>query len=75
MNAMDSYWWYVNIGSGLTLVPSGDKPLPEPIFTQFYVAIWRHLATLSKYGYYVYLKYHCRLTSSKPAACDIPAPL
>ena len=27
---------------------SGIKPLPEPMLTQFIVAIWRHQATLSK---------------------------
>ena len=26
----------------LTLVPSGTKPLPEPMLTQISVAIWRH---------------------------------
>ena len=31
-----------NIGSGNGLVPSGNKPLPEPMLTQIYVAIWRH---------------------------------
>ena len=35
--------WKVNIGSGNGLVPSGNKPLPEPILTQIFVAIWRHL--------------------------------
>ena len=30
-----------NIGSGNSLVPSGTKPLPEPMLTQIYV-IWRH---------------------------------
>ena len=30
------------IGSGNGLVPSGDKPLPEPMLTQIYVAKWRH---------------------------------
>ena len=30
------------------LVPSGNKPLPEPIFTKFYVAMWRHQVTMSK---------------------------
>ena len=29
----------VNIGSGNGLVPSGNKPLPEPMLTQIYVAI------------------------------------
>ena len=31
-----------NIGSGNGLVPSGIKPLPEPMLTQIYVAKWRH---------------------------------
>ena len=32
----------VNIGSGNGLVPSGNKPLPEPMLTQIAVAIWCH---------------------------------
>ena len=36
------HWWSVNIGSGNGLVPSGNKPLPEPMLTQISVAIWRH---------------------------------
>ena len=32
----------VYIGSGNGLVPSGNKPLPEPMLTQIYVAIWCH---------------------------------
>ena len=32
----------VNIGSGNGLVPSGNKPLPEPMLTQISVAKWRH---------------------------------
>ena len=35
-----NHWWQVNIGSGNGLVPSGNKPLPEPMLTQTYVAIW-----------------------------------
>ena len=31
-----------NVGSGNGLVPSGNKPLHEPMLTQIYVAIWRH---------------------------------
>ena len=42
-----SDWRYVNIGSGNGLVPSGNKPLPEPMLTQIYVVIWRHQATKS----------------------------
>ena len=35
MNATGPYWWLVNIVSGNGLVPSGNKPLPEPMLTQF----------------------------------------
>ena len=35
------HWWSVNTGSGNGLVPSGNKPLPEPMLTQ----ISRHLAS------------------------------
>ena len=37
----------VNIGSGNDLVPSGNKPLPEPMLTQIHVAKWHHKATMS----------------------------
>ena len=32
----------VNIGSGDGLGVLGDKPLPEPMMTDIYDAIWRH---------------------------------
>ena len=32
----------VNIGSGNGLVPSGNKPLPEPMLTQVFVAKLGH---------------------------------
>ena len=51
MNATRPYQWQVNIGSGNGLVPSGNKPLPEPMFSQIYVQIyvakWRHYASVS----------------------------
>ena len=31
VNATRSHWWVVSIGSGNGLVPSGNKPLPEPM--------------------------------------------
>ena len=31
----------MNISSGNGLVPLGNKSLPEPMFTQVYVATWR----------------------------------
>ena len=42
MNVSGLYWWSVNIGSGNGLVPSDNKPLPEPMLTRISVAIWRH---------------------------------
>ena len=30
-----------NIGSGNGLVSSGNKPIPEPMVIQIYVAVWR----------------------------------
>ena len=40
MNVSGPYWWKVNIGSGNGLVPSGNKPLPEPVFTKISNAMW-----------------------------------
>ena len=31
-----------NIGSGNGLVPSGNKPLPEPMLAQICVTLWHH---------------------------------
>ena len=42
LNVTGPYLWKVNIGSGNGLVPSGSKPLPELMLTQFYDAIWGH---------------------------------
>ena len=41
LNATDHLWWWVSIGSGCGLVPSANKPLPEPMLTQIHVAIWQ----------------------------------
>ena len=38
MNGHRPYWWQVNTGSSNGWVPSGNKPLSEPMLTQFYVA-------------------------------------
>ena len=40
VNATRPHWWLVKIGSGNDYVPSGNKPLPEPMLTQIYFAIW-----------------------------------
>ena len=37
----------VNIGSGNGLMPSGSKPLPEPVLTKIYVAIWPQWVNLN----------------------------
>ena len=57
MNVTGLHWWSVSIGSGNGLVPSGNKPLPEPMLTQ----ICRHMASLglneliSKYDLYKHI--------------------
>ena len=52
VNDTTTHWSLVNIGSGNGLVPSGNKPLPEPVLTQISATIWRHRAPkgLSNYG-------------------------
>ena len=40
---------WVNIGSCNGLLLSGNKPLPDPMLTQIYGAIWRHRTTMD-YG-------------------------
>ena len=42
MNVTRLQWWSVNIGSGNGLVPSGNKPLHEPMLTEISVIIWCH---------------------------------
>ena len=39
MNAKGPYWWKVNIGSGNGMMPSDNKPFPEPMKTQILVTI------------------------------------
>ena len=47
VNSTKPHWWLVNTGSGKGLVPSGTKPLPEPVLTQLHVSIWHRQATMS----------------------------
>ena len=42
-----SEWWLVNIGSGNGLVPSGNKPLPEPMLTKYNDAIWHQKVAMN----------------------------
>ena len=43
MNATTPHWSLINIGSGNSLVLSGNKPLPEPMLTHI---SWRHMTSL-----------------------------
>ena len=47
VNGSTSWQMSVRIGLGYGLVLSGNKPLPEPMLTEIYVAIRCHLATMS----------------------------
>ena len=49
LNGTGPYWPQVNIGSGNGLLPSGNKPLPEPMLTKYYVAICRHMSPMSPF--------------------------
>ena len=40
MNATEPHWWLVSIGSGNGSVPDGTKPLPEPVLTEDFDAVW-----------------------------------
>ena len=46
LNVTGLHWWSAIIGSGNGLVPSGNKPLPEPMLTQ----ICRNMASLGRNG-------------------------
>ena len=45
-NGRERHWWKVKVVSGYGLLASGNKPLPEPMFTRICVAIWRHGTTM-----------------------------
>ena len=42
INSMPQNTRDVNTGLGNGLLPKGNNPLPEPMLTQIYVAIWSH---------------------------------
>ena len=37
-----TYQWWVNIGSGNGMVPSGTKLGPETMLTQIFITVWHH---------------------------------
>ena len=47
MNGTELHKSEVNIGSGNGLVPTGNKPLPDPMLTKILDAIRPHKATMS----------------------------
>ena len=47
MNVMGPHWRWVSIGLGNGLVPSGMKPLPEPMLTKYLGAIWHPQGPMS----------------------------
>ena len=49
VNATKPHWWPVNIGSGNGLVPSGTKPLPEPMLTKTYDTKCCHQTSILSY--------------------------
>ena len=74
MDTVEPYWWWVIVGSGNGLEPLGNKPLPEPILTQIYVAIWRWVNSSPPSAIYMrqltgsrlVQVMACRLFSAKP---------
>ena len=46
------HWSQVNTGLGNGLVPSGNKPLTEPVLTKFYDTMWHHQAWNKSYTLY-----------------------
>ena len=61
VNATEHLWWEFNIGSGNGLVPSGNKPLPDPILTQIPVAIGRHYSLGHNELFFMCLNFEDRL--------------
>ena len=47
VNATESYKYKINIDSDHVLMPSSNNPLPEPMLTHIYVAIWHHRVPMS----------------------------
>ena len=46
MNVATHYYsWLDNFGTGNSLVPSDNTPLPEPVFNR---VLWRHMASLNR---------------------------
>ena len=64
MSTRGSHWWWVNIGSGNGLVPSGTKPLPEPMLTQLSDASSPDLNELKQLSLYYIVMSWCSLVLS-----------
>ena len=61
MNVTGPHSWLVNIGSGNDLLPSGNKPLPEPVLTEIYIAIWHHWVSYITVGALIWVEKNFQL--------------
>ena len=62
----------INIDSGNGLVPSGNKPLPEPLLTQIYVTVCRHK---THNGFTDQLEYIFDSLPSRKCDCNFKSPI
>ena len=62
ITGMGSLWWWVSIGSGNDLLPSGNKPLPTPMLTLFFRSMRYHEPT-----WMFQMPWHQKLTTVFPA--------
>ena len=60
LNATRPHWLIINIGSGKVLVPSGNRPLCEPVLTLTFVAIRCYQAIMSWYHLKLSFTWHAQ---------------
>ena len=68
------FWWWLNISWGNDLVPSGNKPLPQPMLSNICNSIGHHQTTLNKSRcpYWMYLpRFHCFLSPHGQRDCAV----
>ena len=70
VNAKRPHLWLVNNVSGNGLMLSGIKPLPEPMLTHVYLAIWHHQTTMCKMHHINVLFYYHDSSWSIKYCCD-----
>ena len=65
-----SNWQWVIIGSGKGLPPKGDKPLHEPMMTQFNEAYLRHPVSMSLKDPRMFITENCIYTQNRMKMLD-----